>query len=85
MSISRCTDYISASSVGVERVFSKGRLILSHLRNRLESDTTRALLCLGEWSILKLVDSKDLKSTARLPDAEGIEEDLPEGWDKIDM
>jgi len=78
------TDYSIASSVGVERVFSKGRLILSHLRNRLESETTRALLCLGEWSALNIIAKDDLMSTALLPDVEGdTEETLSAGWDKI--
>lgn len=74
---------LSASSVAVERMFSQGRLLLSHLRNRLEGQTTRALLCLGEWSQLKLIDPKDLKRTGQLPDVEdNEEEELPEGWER---
>ena len=41
-----------ATSVGVEQTFSKG-LLLSHIRNRLSLavQSTRALVCLGLWSL----------------------------------
>ncbi|EMD30321.1 hypothetical protein CERSUDRAFT_38165, partial [Gelatoporia subvermispora B] len=44
-------DYLilSATSVAVERIFSRGRLLLSHIRNGLSGESVRALLCLGEW------------------------------------
>ena len=57
-----------ASSVAVERVFSKGRLIISHIRNRLSAQSTRALMCLGYWSKLGFVTLEDLKAGASLPD-----------------
>jgi hypothetical protein len=57
-----------ASSVAVERLFSKGRLVLSHVRNRLSAESTRALLCLGAWSKLGYVDLDDLNAAAQLPD-----------------
>ena len=60
----------------VERVFSKGRLCLSHVRNRLSAQTTRALLCVGEWSRLDLVAADDLNSAALLPDIDGEEGEL---------
>ena len=41
---------IVATSVDVERVFSKGRILLSHVRNRLSVQSTWALMCLGAWS-----------------------------------
>jgi hypothetical protein len=70
--------------VDVERVFSRGRLILSHVRNRLSSQTTRALLCLGSWSLLGLVKDKDVLNVALMPDVEGEEEiELEDGWDSI--
>ena len=59
---------ILAASVAVERVFSKGRLLLSHIWNRLSAQSTRALLCLGAWSKLGYVDLDDLKAAASLPD-----------------
>jgi hypothetical protein len=36
-----------ATSVDVEQVFSKGRLVLPHVQNRLSVQSTCALLCLG--------------------------------------
>jgi len=68
----------------VERVFSKGRLLLSHVRNRLTVDSTQALLCLGTWSKLGFVNKEDLLAAAVLPEVvkEG-EEDLPDDFDLI--
>ena len=60
-------------SVAVERVFSKGRLIISHVRNRLSAQSTRALLCLGYWGKMDLIKLDDLKAAASLPDAENDE------------
>jgi hypothetical protein len=61
-----------ATSVDVERTFSPGRLILSHVRSHLSAQSTRALLCLGSWSLLGMVN------------VEGVEEEeLEEGWDTI--
>ncbi len=55
--------------MAVERVFSQGRLLLSHLRNRLEVQSTRALICLGDWSRRNMVKNEDLLDAAALPDA----------------
>lgn len=63
-----------ATSVDVERVFSKGRLILSHVRNRLSVDTTRALMCLGNWSKQGLVSDDVMKAASKLPDVKEDEE-----------
>jgi len=41
---------IAASSVVVERSFSRGRILILHLRNRLRANTIRALMCFGDWS-----------------------------------
>ena len=75
-----------ATSTDVERVFSKGRILLSHLRSRLSAQTTRALLCLGSWSICKLVHDHDIKAAAVLPEVEGNDSDyeMEDGWDSID-
>jgi hypothetical protein len=67
----------------VERVFSKGRLLLSHVRNRLTVDSTRALLCLGTWSKLGFVNKEDLLAAAVLPEVKEGEEDLPDDFDLI--
>ena len=63
-------------------MFSKGRLCLSHVRSQLCTQTTRALLCVGEWSRLDLVAAEDLNSAALLPDLDE-EEELSDGWDRI--
>lgn len=72
-----------ATSVDVERVFSKGRLLLSHIRNRLSVQTTRALLCLGEWSRLGLVQDSDILSATQVPVADDDEKDeeVAAGWE----
>lgn len=57
-----------ATSVDVERVFSKGRLLLPHVRNRLSVNTIRALLCLGDWSKKGYIHEADIKAAAKLPD-----------------
>ena len=77
------TNYFSATSVDVERTFSQGRLLLSHIRNRLSVQSTRALLCLGVWSLMGYVRDKDLKAATVLPEADDEEEDLAADWDEI--
>ncbi|KIK04005.1 hypothetical protein K443DRAFT_93961 [Laccaria amethystina LaAM-08-1] len=74
---------IPATSTDVERVFSKGRLVLSHIRNRLTVASTRALMCLCAWSKLNLVRTADIKAAAVLPDIVGDENELELGWDYI--
>ncbi|EPT02311.1 hypothetical protein FOMPIDRAFT_64462, partial [Fomitopsis schrenkii] len=49
-----------ATSVGVERLFSKGRIIVTHLRNGLSAASIRALMCLNDWSTLGLVRDVDV-------------------------
>jgi hypothetical protein len=66
--------FFSASSFTVEQVISKGRLLISHVRNRLSAQSTRALLCLGYWSKMGFIKSDDLKAAASLPDANNDEE-----------
>jgi len=74
-----------AASVDVERVFSKGRILLSHLRNRLSVQSTRALMCLGAWSLMGYVRDSDVKAVTMLPDLEEDEDEEPleEDWDVI--
>ena len=74
------TRHLSASSVAVERVFSKGRLIISHIRNRLSAQSTRALLCLGYWSKLCFIKLDDLKAAASFPDAKDDEDWSDDDW-----
>jgi len=77
------TDWSQATSVHVERVFSQGRILLSHIRSRLSVQSTRALMCLGVWSLMGYVKDTDIKPTAILPEVIGDEEELKDGWDDI--
>lgn len=75
----------SATSVDVERTFSCGRLLLSHVRSHLSAQTTRAILCLGIWSSMGLVKDNDIKAVATLPDVDGDDKVLDDGWDDINL
>ena len=76
-----------ATSVDVERVFSQGRIVLSHLRSRLSVQSTRALMCLGVWSQLGYVKDSDIMAGVALPGVPVNEKEaaLPVGWDAIDV
>jgi hypothetical protein len=77
-------ELLLATSVDVERTFSQGRLLLSHIRNRLCVQSTRALLCLGIWSEMDYVKDKDVKAATVLPEVgSDEEEDLSDDWDAI--
>jgi hypothetical protein len=56
-----------ATSVDVERLFSCGWVILSHMRSCLSIASTRALLCLSSWSLM----DKDVLAVAWLDEIEG--------------
>ena len=56
--------------VDVEQLFSHGHLVLSHTRSRLSVKSTRALLCLGSWSLKGLVRDEDVEAVARLDDVQ---------------
>ena len=75
----------SATSVDVERTFSQGRLLLSHVRNRLSVQSTRALLCVGVWSLMGYVKDKDIRAVTVLPEVISDDEDpeLAYDWDAI--
>jgi hypothetical protein len=60
----------TATSVDVERLFSRGRLVLSHTRSRLSVASTRALLCLGSWSLAGLVRDEDVAAVVRLDEVD---------------
>ena len=79
----KLTVKFTATSTDVERVFSRGRLLLSHVRNRLSSQSIRALMCLGNWSRLGLVKDKDVYAATMLAEIEEDEEELEDGWDNI--
>ncbi|KAF5332308.1 hypothetical protein D9758_018513 [Tetrapyrgos nigripes] len=65
-------DYLTipATSTDVERVFSRGRFLLPYVRNRLSADTTRALMCLRQWSLMGLIQDEDVMTVAKLPEIE---------------
>jgi len=67
----------------VEHVFSKGRILLSYVRNHLASQSICALMCLGNWSKLGYVKDKDVLAVAALPDIEEDKEELPDRWNAI--
>ncbi|KAG2741875.1 hypothetical protein P692DRAFT_20751188, partial [Suillus brevipes Sb2] len=75
------------TSVGVELIFSRGCLLLSHVRNILSAQTTYALLCVGLWNQLVSAKDKDIDigAVANLPeaDAEDDSEELDDGRDGI--
>jgi hypothetical protein len=73
-----------ATTVDVERVFSHGRLVLPHVRNRLGVESTCTLLCVGLWSSLGLVKDGHMKMSLCGDDVDE-EDDLPEDWDAISM
>lgn len=74
---------IQATSVDVERVFSQGRLLLSHVRSRLTVQSTRALMCLGAWSVMDFVKDSDITAATVLPEVDGEEKELELDWDAI--
>ncbi|KIK11652.1 hypothetical protein PISMIDRAFT_122341, partial [Pisolithus microcarpus 441] len=78
-------DYLTipATSVDVERLFSHGHLVLSHVHSQLSTQSTHALLCLGYWSSMGLVKMGDIEKVSKLPDVDGNEEDLEDNWDGI--
>ena len=75
---------LTATSVAVERTFSQGRLVLSHVRSRLCVQSTHALLCVGVWSVLGYVKDSDVKAAAVFPEVDGKEDELTEDWDSLD-
>ena len=75
--------FVSATSVDVERTFSQGHLILSHVRSRLSVQSTRALLCLGVWSTMGFVCDSDILPAVLLPELDGEEDELANDWDAM--
>ncbi|KAF8805656.1 hypothetical protein BYT27DRAFT_7104087 [Phlegmacium glaucopus] len=74
---------IVATSVDVERTFSQGRLLLSHVHSRLSVQSMCALLCLGVWSLMGYVKDDDVKLAAVLPEVDGEEEEPADNWDSV--
>nr|GAT43317.1 predicted protein [Mycena chlorophos] len=78
---------IPATSISVERLFSRGRLILNHTRSQLSSESIRALMCLGQWSKLDLVRTEDVLRVVEADDVPDDEDEpeLEDGWDQIEL
>jgi len=72
-----------ATTVDVERVFSRGHLVLPYVRSRLAVQSTRASLCVGLWSSQGLVKDSDIRAALRADEIEVEEDDLTVGWDDI--
>ncbi|KAF8234917.1 hypothetical protein L208DRAFT_1259651 [Tricholoma matsutake] len=68
--------FLSATSVNVEHIFSRGHLLLSHVCSQLSAQSIRALLCLGSWSRLGLVKDTNVLAVTLLDNVEGDEEPL---------
>ena len=71
-----------ATTVDVERVFSRGHLVLPYVRSRLAVQSTRASLCVGLWSSQGLVKDGDIRVSLGA-DNMGEEDALPVDWDDI--
>ncbi|KAJ3737857.1 hypothetical protein EV360DRAFT_58660, partial [Lentinula raphanica] len=49
-----------ALSVGIEHLFLRGRILISHLCNHLHAATIQALMCFGDWLHEDLFSNEDL-------------------------
>nr|VWP02659.1 Non-specific serine/threonine protein kinase (EC [Ganoderma boninense] len=67
---------IPAMSMDVERVFSKGCLLLSHVRSRMSAHTTCAVLCLGAWSRAGYVKGINLQKAALAADLDSKDDEF---------
>jgi hypothetical protein len=72
-----------ATTVDVERIFSRGRLVLPHVRNRLAVQSTHASLCVGLWSTQGLVKDADIRAVLGTDEIGGEEDKLATDWDAI--
>ena len=57
-----------ATSVDIEHVFSRGRLLLSHVRSHLSAQSTHSLLCVGNWSVRSFIKDSDVEVVAMMHD-----------------
>ncbi len=67
--------FLIATSVDVKRVFSQGRIVLSHLRSQLFLQSIWALMCVGAWSRMGYVKDSDFKVAAVSPVVYGLGQD----------
>jgi hypothetical protein len=78
--------------VDVERVFSRAGRLVTRERNGLSAQSIRALMCVGYWSLMGMVQDKDLlkiakDGKAKPSDSEKdlVDIDLPAAFDVIDI
>ena len=71
---------MTATAVECERVFSRSRILLSHVRNRMAAKTARALMCVGAWTRKGFIKATDIKAITILPEPE---EEFDDGFDGI--
>ena len=66
----------------MEHVFSRGHILLFHLHNQLSAQIVQALLCLGEWSYLNLVDDSNVYTITNVSEdkSEKTMEEWHSGW-----
>lgn len=78
-------NHLLATSVDIERTFSRGRRLLTHVRSRLSAQTTRAVMCVGDWSRLGLIKTEDVRSVTAMPevDEDGSDYEMEAGWERI--
>jgi hypothetical protein len=59
-------------------------MVLPYLRNRLQVQSMRAILCVGEWCRKGILKDKDILAALKgVPDEVKEEEGMEEGWDAI--
>ena len=85
MSVMLTTNVLTATTSEVERLFSRGRLILPHVRNRLSAQSMRAIICVGAWSAHGFIQAEDSRPIGLLEDVDNATDDylMEEGWDRI--
>ena len=71
---------LPSQSVSLRRCMMEFLVIVTEM---LSVQLTRALLCVGSWSLLSLVKDEDVLSAARLADIDEDIDDLCVGWDAV--
>ncbi|TFY69696.1 hypothetical protein EVJ58_g268 [Rhodofomes roseus] len=72
--------WTSSTSVGVERLFSKGCIIVTHPQNGLSAVSICMLMCLNNWSPLGLVKDTDVLNVTTEDPLKDAAEDPEAVW-----
>lgn len=60
--------------------------MLSHTWSWLSMQTTLAVLCVGQWSTLKIVKSEDVHVITKMDGEAGADDrEMEDGWDLISL